>query len=214
MEKQEKLDKNAEKPIPMLIHDPRTRTKYKRGKFLGKGGFAKCYELENLSTSVIYAGKILSKTLLHKPQQKEKLKMEINIHRNLDHENIVKFISVFEDDDFVYIILELCKSKSMLELHKRRKIVSEPETRYFVHQILTGIIYLHQKRVVHRDLKLGNLFLNDSLTVKLGDFGLATEVKEGERKQTICGTPNYIAPEVLLKKGHGFEVRLTIVCKS
>ena len=202
------MEKPAEEAIPLVITDNRAKCKYKRGKFLGKGGFAKCYELESMGNGKVYAGKILPKSILTKPQQKEKLKMEINIHKGLDHINVVKFISVFEDDSFVYIVLELCKSKSMLELHKRRKIVSEPETRYFVHQIVQGIVYLHQKRVVHRDLKLGNLFLNDSLTVKLGDFGLATEVKDGERKQTICGTPNYIAPEVLKKEGHDFPVSI------
>ena len=68
--------------------------------------------------------------------------------------------------------------------------------------------YLHSHRVIHRDLKLGNLFLNDKMEVKVGDFGLATKLEfDGERKRTICGTPNYIAPEVLEgKQGHSYEV--------
>lgn len=58
--------------------------------------------------------------------------------------------------------------------------------------------YLHKQKVIHRDLKLGNLFLNENMEIKLGDFGLATKLEyEGERKKTICGTPNYIAPEIL-----------------
>ena len=67
---------------------------------------------------------------------------------------------------------------------------------------------MHAHRVIHRDLKLGNLFLNDKLEVKVGDFGLATKLEfDGERKRTICGTPNYIAPEVLEgKHGHSYEV--------
>jgi len=66
---------------------------------------------------------------------------------------------------------------------------------------------LHDKKIIHRDLKLGNVFLNDNMEVKIGDFGLATSVEyDGERKKTLCGTPNYIAPEVLGKKGHSFEV--------
>jgi polo-like kinase 1 len=68
--------------------------------------------------------------------------------------------------------------------------------------------YLHSHRVIHRDLKLGNLFLNDKMEIKVGDFGLATKLEfDGERKRTICGTPNYIAPEVLEgKQGHSYEV--------
>lgn len=68
--------------------------------------------------------------------------------------------------------------------------------------------YLHAHRVIHRDLKLGNLFINDKMEIKLGDFGLATKLDfDGEKKRTICGTPNYIAPEVLEGKcGHSYEV--------
>lgn len=95
----------------------------------------------------------------------------------------------------------------MMELHKRRKIITDYECRYYIHQVLTGVKYLHDKHIIHRDLKLGNLFLNDELHVKIGDFGLATKIEyEGERKKTLCGTPNYIAPEILNKKGHSYEV--------
>ena len=68
--------------------------------------------------------------------------------------------------------------------------------------------YLHNHRVIHRDLKIGNLFINEKMMIKCGDFGLATKLEfEGERKRTICGTPNYIAPEVLDgKQGHSYEV--------
>ena len=94
-----------------------------------------------------------------------------------------------------------------MELHKRRKAITEPETRYFMRQILLGVDYLHDNKIIHRDLKLGNVFLNDDMECKIGDFGLATRVDfEGERKKTLCGTPNYIAPEVLGKKGHSYEV--------
>ncbi len=67
---------------------------------------------------------------------------------------------------------------------------------------------MHKSRIIHRDLKLGNLFLSEKMEIKIGDFGLATKVDfEGERKKTICGTPNYIAPEILEgKTGHSYEV--------
>ena len=143
----------------------------------------------------------------------------------------------------MYIILELCRRRSLMELHKRRKAITEPETRYFMKQILLGVKYLHDNKIIHRDLKLGNIFLNDNmevnkislwnllfyntafiskarwfsstcslqftliLQIKLGDFGLATKVDyDGERKRTLCGTPNYIAPEVLTKKGECISI--------
>lgn len=74
--------------------------------------------------------------------------------------------------------------QSMMELHKRRKALTEPEVRYFMKQIVEGCKYLHDNKIIHRDLKLGNLFLNDEMDVKIGDFGLATRVMiDGERKK-------------------------------
>lgn len=94
---------------------------------------------------------------------------------------------------------------------KRRKRLSEPETVYFLSQLLTAVRYMHDEMIIHRDLKLGNLFLGTDMTVKVGDFGLATRVEDrDEKRKTICGTPNYIAPEIIQgdksKRGHSFEV--------
>ena len=73
-----------------------------------------------------------------------------------------------------------------MEMHKRRKAISEPETRYFMRQIVLACQYLHEHKIIHRDLKLGNLFLNDDMELKIGDFGLATKVDfEGERKKWV-----------------------------
>lgn len=131
---------------------------------------------------------------------------EIDIHRSIQHDHIVRFYSYFEDSNFIYIILELCNKKSMMELHKRRKVLSEPEIRYFLRQIALACLYLHNNKIIHRDLKLGNIFINDDMNIKLGDFGLATRIDDAERKYTLCGTPNYLAPEILLKTGHSYQV--------
>lgn len=195
------------KEIPDILVDSRTMRRYSRGRFLGKGGFAKCFEITDLESKQVYAGKIVPKSLILKPHQREKMTSEIAIHKSLNHPNIVGFQGFFEDEDFVFVVLELCRRRSLLELHKRRKAVTEPEARYYMMQLLKGVQYLHNNRIIHRDLKLGNVFLNDDMDVKIGDFGLATKIEfDGERKKTLCGTPNYIAPEVLCKKGHSYEV--------
>uniref|UniRef100_A0A8D3CLT5 Serine/threonine-protein kinase PLK n=1 Tax=Scophthalmus maximus TaxID=52904 RepID=A0A8D3CLT5_SCOMX len=195
------------KEIPDVLVDPRTTRRYTRGRFLGKGGFAKCYEITDVETKQVFAGKIVPKSLILKQHQREKMTSEIAIHKSLDHANIVGFHGFFEDDDFVFVVLEICRRRSLLELHKRRKALTEPEARYYMTKMLKGVQYLHNNRVIHRDLKLGNIFLNDDMEVKIGDFGLATKIEfDGERKKTLCGTPNYIAPEVLCKKGHSYEV--------
>ncbi|CAJ0568947.1 unnamed protein product, partial [Mesorhabditis spiculigera] len=203
------LSKRTEKPVLKEVPETVVNGKhvYKKGRFLGKGGFARCYELMDTKTKTILAGKIVSKTLLVKQYQKDKMAQEIHIHRSLDHQHVVRLHGFFEDTDNVYILLELCPRRSLMELHKRRGPITDPEARYLSLQVAEGVEYIHNCHIIHRDLKLGNVFLNEEMQVKIGDFGLATTIeKEGERKKTLCGTPNYIAPEVLDKRGHSYEV--------
>ena len=122
----------------------------------------------SLDSGRIYAGKIVPKLSLQKSSAKKKLLNEIKIHKSLDHPNIVKFERFFEDINNVYILLEVCKSQTMMELLKSRKRLTECEVRYYMLQLIQTIRYLHQKNVIHRDLKLGNLFLGDSMNIKIG----------------------------------------------
>ncbi|GMF22197.1 unnamed protein product [Phytophthora fragariaefolia] len=121
-----------------------------------------------------------------------------------------KFEHFFEDSDNAYILLELCRNQSLSDLMRRRKRLSESEVRFYMRQLVDGLAYLHENLVIHRDLKLGNLFLTTDMRLKIGDFGLATRLDNPEdRKRTMCGTPNYIAPEILNGQrgdGHSFEV--------
>lgn len=95
---------------------------------------------------------------------------------------------------------------------KNRQHLTEPEVQYFLLQVIDAVQYLHSHCIIHRDLKLGNVFLDDNLEVKVGDFGLAAQLSEpNERKKTICGTPNYIAPEILQStpnRAYSYEVDL------
>ncbi|CAJ0961496.1 unnamed protein product, partial [Mesorhabditis belari] len=194
------------KEIPDVVYDDKGKP-YKKGRFLGKGGFARCYELYDRQRNITFAGKIISKHLLKGSNQKEKVTQEVTIHRDLCHPHVVRFDGYFEDPENIYILLELCPRRSLVELHKRRGALTPPEVRYMTLQIAEGIEYLHARAIIHRDLKLANVFLNDRMIAKIGDFGLATMMEKGnERKKTLCGTPNYIAPEVLEKAGHAFEV--------
>jgi len=213
-----------EHPEPIIIQEKITKKsgeviikKYEKGKVLGKGGFATCYEIIDFEKDQTLAAKVISKSSLTKKRALEKLLAEIKIHRSLQHESIVHFEHVFEDKENVYIILELCPNQTLKELLKKRKRLTEPEAVAFLVQILNALRYLHSKRIIHRDLKLGNLFLGKALDIKVGDFGLAAKLEsDGEKRRTICGTPNYIAPEVLDKKqGHSYEVdiwSLGVIC--
>ena len=182
--------------------------KYIKGRLLGKGGFAKCYEFINQETNHSSAAKIIPKKSLVKSRAKQKLISEIKIHKSLHHPNIVAFEHYFEDSENVYLLIEICLNQTLNELLKRRKKLTELEVQCYAVQIIKALRYLHNHRVIHRDLKLGNLFISEKMEIKVGDFGLATKLEfDGERKRTVCGTPNYIAPEILEgKTGHSYEV--------
>ncbi|MEQ2236440.1 Serine/threonine-protein kinase plk2 [Ilyodon furcidens] len=199
-------ERSAPSEMARIITDPATGKCYCRGKVLGKGGFAKCYEMTDLSTGKVYAAKIIPHARVSKPHQREKIDREIELHRVLHHKNVVHFYHHFEDKENIYILLEYCSRKSLAHILKARKVLTEPEVRYYLRQIVSGLKYLHEQEILHRDLKLGNFFVSESMELKVGDFGLAAKLEpEGNRRKTICGTPNYLSPEVLNKQGHGCE---------
>lgn len=203
--KKEKLSALCKTP-PSLI---KTRGRdYHRGHFLGEGGFARCFQMKD-DSGKIFAAKTVAKISIKSEKTRKKLLSEIQIHKSMKHPNIVQFIDCFEDDTNVYILLEICPNGSLMDLLKKRKVLTEPEVRYFTTQIVGAIKYMHNRRVIHRDLKLGNIFFDSNYNLKIGDFGLAAVLaNDRERKYTVCGTPNYIAPEVLAGKhsGHSYEV--------
>jgi polo-like kinase 1 len=176
--------------------------------FLGKGAFAQCFKMRDRQTGQVYAGKVIEKARLDKPHSKQKLITEIKIHKSLKHQNIVQFHSFFQDATSFYILLEMCNQKTLRDVVRQRKTITEAEARYYLIQTIDAVRYLHSKNIIHRDLKLDNIFIHD-MKIKIGDFGLAAQLKQpDEKKRTLCGTPNYIAPEVLDQSGpgHSFEV--------
>ncbi|XP_061623843.1 serine/threonine-protein kinase PLK2b isoform X1 [Phyllopteryx taeniolatus] len=199
-------ERGSPSEMSRIVTDPATGKCYCRGKVLGKGGFAKCYEMTDLATSKVYAAKIIPHARVSKPHQREKIDREIELHRILHHKHIVHFYHHFEDKENIYILLEYCSRKSLAHILKARKVLTEPEVRYYLRQIVSGLKYLHEQEILHRDLKLGNFFVSESMELKVGDFGLAAKLEPaGNRRKTICGTPNYLSPEVLNKQGHGCE---------
>ncbi|XP_019965845.1 serine/threonine-protein kinase PLK3 [Paralichthys olivaceus] len=192
--------------LAQVVTDSKTGRSYSKGKLLGKGGFARCYEMTDLSTNKMYAVKVIPQSKVSKPHQRDKITNEIELHKTLSHKHVVKFSHHFEDQENIYIFLELCSQKSLAHIWKARHTLKEPEVRYYLRQIISGLKYLHSRGILHRDLKLGNFFVNENMELRLGDFGLAAKLETVEqRKKTICGTPNYLAPEVLNRQGHGTE---------
>ncbi|CCU97703.1 unnamed protein product [Malassezia sympodialis ATCC 42132] len=193
---------------PHVIVDPEGNS-YERHAMLGQGGFARVFHVTD-RFGQDKAFKVIAKSaIMQSKKNRQKILAEIMIHKSLKHVHIVGFEDVFEDADNVYFVLELCHNGNMNDIVKRRGPYLEAEARYYMVQILAGIQHMHNNSIIHRDLKLGNLFLDKNMQVKIGDFGLAALLKyPEERKKTVCGTPNYIAPEILYDQGegHSFEV--------
>jgi len=194
--------KSEQTPMPTTLFDEKEKKGYQTGSALGTGGFARVFQVTENASRSTFANKVIDKGMFkEKRSAKEKVEREIRIHRELNHKNVVKFFNYFEDKSFVHLLLELCPQKTLLHVSKYRKKVEEEEARYYANQITQGLNFLHSRGILHRDLKLGNMFLSDQMVVKIGDFGLASAFKDN-KAGSMCGTPNYIAPEVLRKEGH------------
>ncbi|KAL2154843.1 hypothetical protein VTH82DRAFT_3519 [Thermothelomyces myriococcoides] len=213
-----KTSKDKEHPPPPpnnVVEPPSSDCKdgvvYQVGKLLGKGGFAICYEGKAAGASKRVALKIVKSKMPTKMEQK--FQTELQIHSKMRHQNIVQFHRAFTFESCTYLVLELCPNGSLMDMVKRRKGLTEAEVRFYTVQIAGAIKYMHAKGIIHRDLKMGNIFLDKYMNAKIGDFGLAALLLTGKdmqvmRRTTLCGTPNYIAPEILEKgkKGHDHMV--------
>lgn len=209
-------DKEHPPPPPNNVTEPPSSDRkegavYQVGKLLGKGGFAICYDGKLAGTTKRYALKIVKCQMPTKMEQK--FQTELQIHSKMRHHNIVQFHRAFTFESCTYLVLELCPNGSLMDMVKRRKGLTEPEVRFYAVQISGAIKYMHAKGIIHRDLKMGNIFLDKYMNAKIGDFGLAALLLTGRdmqvmRRTTLCGTPNYIAPEILEKgkKGHDHMV--------
>lgn len=190
-------------------------TRFSLGRLLGKGAYSRVYEAFDAKRGERLAIKIISKKDLAKDDALKKLRSEIETHQNSVHESIVRFHSTFEDAKNHYVLTELCANQTLYEVLRRRSRLTEAESIYYMHQLVDGVRYLHDGLILHRDLKLANVFIDHNMRLKLGDFGFAVQLaRKDERRFSICGTPNYISPEVLddwsrpygERTGHSFPV--------
>ncbi|KAG8127203.1 hypothetical protein E2320_022180, partial [Naja naja] len=189
--------------LKYFVGDPGTGTLYKRGPLLGQGAFGQCYKFTDMSTNRVYAVKVLSLQRVARLGNGGKVQCEIELHSQLQHRNVVGFHRHFADQENIYLVLEYCSRKSLAHILKVRGMLTEPEVRFYLKQITSGLQYLHQQGIIHRDLKLSNVFITKHMQVKIGDLGLATREEQASwRRGVVCGTPNYLAPEVIAKKGH------------
>ena len=171
---------------------------------LGKGHFATVYLAVEKSTGMKYAVKKFEKRTGPSERSKvEGLQQEIAVLMGISHPNVLCLKDTFDEEDGVYIVLELATEGELFNWIVMKGKLSEAETRKVFIQLFQGLKYLHERNIVHRDIKPENILLVDqNLSVKLADFGLAKIIGEDSFTTTLCGTPSYVAPEILENSNH------------
>jgi len=175
---------------------------------LGRGAFSIVYLTTHKATGQHYAVKVINKKDLGKDYEKN-LKMEVDILKKVNHPNIIALKELFDTPDKLYLIMELVTGGELFDKIVEKGSYTESEAGQLVRKIVSAVDYLHNLGIVHRDLKPENLLLkraDNDLEIAIADFGLSKIVGQQMMMQTACGTPSYVAPEVLNASGYGKEV--------
>lgn len=173
---------------------------YQLGDSLGKGAFGQVYRALNWATGETVAVKEIQLSNIPKSELGE-IMSEIDLLKNLNHPNIVKYKGFVKTREYLYIILEFCENGSLHNISKRFGKFPENLVSVYISQVLEGLVYLHDQGVIHRDIKGANILTNKDGTVKLADFGVASTTANGALDDAVVGSPYWMAPEVIEQSG-------------
>ena len=171
---------------------------------LGTGSFGRVKLIQRRSDGRCFALKVLQKAAVIRQKQVDHLFSEVTIMGKVSHPFVVEFFGIAQDDRYFCILLEYVPGGELFTYLKLSQQLDAPETRFFAAQVVLVFEHLHSQGVIYRDLKPENLLIDRQGYLKLIDFGFAKLTKG--KTYTLCGTPEYIAPEIILNKGHGKEV--------
>ncbi|MQL72303.1 hypothetical protein Taro_004627 [Colocasia esculenta] len=184
----------------------RTRVgKYQLGRTLGEGSFAKVKSARNMETGENVAIKILDKEKLLRHRMIGQIKREISTMKLIKHPNVIQMYEVMASKTKIYLVIEFVTGGELFDRIVRNGRLKEDEARKYFQQLINAVDYCHSRGVFHRDLKPENLLLDSNGVLKVTDFGLSAlpqQVREDGLLHTTCGTPNYVAPEVIKNKGY------------
>lgn len=178
--------------------------RYELGKLLGQGTFAKVHHARNLKTGLSVAIKIIDKDKIMKVGMIDQIKREISVMRLVRHPNVVQLFEVMASKTKIYFVMEYAKGGELFHRVIKGKLKEDAARKYF-QQLISAVDYCHSRGVYHRDIKPENLLLDENGNLKVSDFGLsalAASKHQDGLLHTTCGTPAYVAPEVINRKGY------------
>ena len=185
---------------------------YKYGRLIGQGAFGKVNLGLNVLTGRVVAIKSFNKKNFDMNNDfMKKIIYETNLMKKLNHKNVTKILEMFEDDKYILIIMEYINGGNLFSFVKKRRKLTEKISKFLFRQIILGLKHIHSKNIVHRDVKLENILIDLNNTIKICDFGIGRVLSSPqELLHDQCGTPMYMAPEILFstkEKGYkGFPV--------
>ncbi|KAJ1828168.1 spindle assembly checkpoint kinase, partial [Coemansia sp. RSA 2599] len=177
------------------------------GRVLGKGKFGRAYLAREKNTGFICALKVLFKAELQESKIEKQLRREVEIQTHLRHPHILRLYGYFHDEKRVYLILEYASEGEMYKLLQKQGSFTEPAAAKYIAQMASALEYLHAKHVIHRDIKPENLLLNANGDLKIADFGWSVHAPNS-RRRTLCGTLDYLPPEMVEGRDHNASVDL------
>lgn len=172
-------------------------------KLLGQGAFGKVFLVRHKTTNKLYAMKVLRKENIIEMDQLEHTKTEKMILQHVNHPFIVALEFAFQTIDKLYFVMEFMKGGELFNYLSHIGKITEKDAKFYCASVGLALGHLHKNNYIYRDLKTENILLDEDGYVKVADFGLARYLKSDEQAHTCCGTPEYLAPEVILGKGHG-----------
>ncbi|ETO24530.1 protein kinase, cAMP-dependent, catalytic chain [Reticulomyxa filosa] len=170
---------------------------------LGKGSFGSVELVKHKKSGKTYALKQVSKQQIVETGQQEHIINEKNVQMILDSQFVVKLYQTYKDKKYLYFLLEVVLGGELFTVLRARTVFDEDTARFYAASVVSAFDYMHSKDIIYRDLKPENLLLNDKGYLKIADFGFAKMVKDWDRTYTLCGTPDYLAPEIINGVGHG-----------
>uniref|UniRef100_A0AC34PVY4 Aurora kinase n=1 Tax=Panagrolaimus sp. JU765 TaxID=591449 RepID=A0AC34PVY4_9BILA len=182
--------------IPASVRKQWVTEDFQIGSTLGRGRFGTVYLAKEIETGVKVALKTLQMEEVEKMKLVRQLMREVEIHHHLNHPNIVKMFGYFVENNMVFLVLENGDGGSLFTLLKRVRAFSPHRSAYVVDRIADALAYCHERSVIHRDIKPENILLVGGFNPKLADFGWCVHAPGGDMRNTLCGTTEYLAPEM------------------